>query len=252
MHASGVHHACFFFDSRGERLYASLYTPPAGRPVRLGVLLCQSWGMDGRYWIEWINRVAHDLAVHGAAAVVPHWPGTLDSEGDPHAASWDRLVEAGIDTVQAVADRTAVPGWGVLGVRIGAPAAVLLTPALQASHLVLVQPDLDPAHYFERLERGARRGTFMGPSGPPGWAYSHPNPPGLRDPAGAGRVQAALDAFAGEGAVVRYRRPKDGVTLPGFRTVTTWGDSRRPPRVDQSPLRLAAVRWMRAALRDLR
>ena len=246
VHRSGVRHAGLYFVSGSDRVYASLYTP-GDRPARLGVVLCQTWAVEGFSFIEWCHRVAHDVAAEGVAAIVPHWPGTQDSDGDATTLTFDRMVSVGLDAAAATEERCEVPTWGTVGVRLGAAAAARLAPALNASRLVLVQPSLDPAGYFEEQERIARRGS-LGVEQREGWLFNHPTPSGLRDPAEAARVQAALAAYAGDGVVVRYRRPAIDPPTP-FRTITTWGDWRRLPRVDHCPLRVPTVRWLAHSVR---
>jgi hypothetical protein len=227
-------------------VYATLYSP-GDRPATSGVLVCPSWGSEGRHLIEWTHRLAHAAASSGAAALLPQWPGTQDSDGDPEAVTFDRLVEAGRDSIAAVSAVTGALRWGLAGVRIGASAAALLAPEVDAPWLLLAQPALDPAAYFDAIERSARRSS-LGAAPPKGWAFGHPLPAGLRGPEDGARVSEALDAFRGRGAVVRYRRPPDGPVPSGFELVRSWGDWRRPPRHDHSVLLADCRRWMRRAL----
>jgi hypothetical protein len=198
--------------------------------------------------MEWTHRLAHAAAAAGAVAVLPHWPGTQDSEGDPLAMTFDRLVETGRDTIAAAGARTGDLPWSVVGPRIGGAAAALLAPEIDAPWLLLAQPALDPAAYFDGIEFSARRAQ-LGAEAPDAWANGHPLPAGLRRAEDATRVAAALDAFRGRGAIVRHRRPAEGPVPPGFETVNLWGDWRRPPRVDHSVLGAACVRWLRRTVR---
>src|SRR4029077_9540741 len=128
---------------------------------------------------EWSHRLAHELAQMGIATVVPHWPGTGDSEGVAEELTLDRLVEAGVDNTVAAEARCAVPSWGILGIGAGAPAAVLVATSIGATRLVLVQPGLDLVRFFQRGER-AGRAAQLGRRPPPNWSFGYPLPAGLR------------------------------------------------------------------------
>jgi hypothetical protein len=242
VHAADVRHESLFFTSGSDQLYATLYSPAKAR-VRLGVVLCQAWGAHGMTMYGWCQRTGRDLAAAGIATIIPHWPGTFDSEGDPQLLTFDRITEAGADTVAAAEQRVDIPAWGVVGVGIGAAAAALLTTTLPASRCVLAQPALDPVAYFAETERRSRRASLGAPPNA-GWAFGYPIPPGLRAADTAGRVDAALGSFAGQGAVVRYRKPTTAPSPAGFDTVTIRGHWGRPSRDDRQQLRRRATRWL--------
>jgi hypothetical protein len=248
IHGTNVRHECFFFSSGDERLYGSLYSPVTRR-IRLGMVVCQTWGMDGMLLYEWCHRLARDLAAAGVATIIPHWPGTLDSEGDPHGLTLDRLLEVGVDSATAAAQRCEVPAWGVLGIGFGAAVAAMVAPPVAASRLVLVQPALNPAAYFDSSERRSRRAS-LGAAPSAGWAFGHPIPVGLRVPEATGRIEAALHSFTGKGAVVRYRTPEGGPVPAGFDTVTARGGWNRPRHDARSQLRRTVTRWITRSLRS--
>jgi hypothetical protein len=248
-HPSGVEHHSFFLPSGRDRVYATLYAPPSA--PRFGVLLCPTWGIDARMMLEWTHRLAHRLATSGIATVVPCWPGTEESEGAMDDVTLDRLVEAGVDVAAAAEDRRGVPAWGVAGLGVGAAAASLIAPKIDATRIALIQPSLDLIATFAEAERASRRGRL---DNDPlaAWSFGYPTPPGLRRHDDTERIRGALAAFGGSGAVVRYRRPDQGVDVPGFRTVVVWGDWRRPARLDHGPLAVATTRWLRRSRRRSR
>lgn len=248
-HPSGVEHHSFFLPSGGERVYAALYAPPS--PPRLGVVLCPTWGTQQRMMLDWSHRLAHRLAASGIATVLPYWPGTEDSDGDPYEITLDRLVEAGVDAAAAANGRCAVPAWGVAGLGIGAAAAALIAPEIDATRLALIQPSLDLATAIADEERAGRRGRLNNDA-PDNWSFGLPNPPGLQRKEDTDRVLAALAAFDGTGAVVRYRRPELQIEVPGFRSIVVWGNWRRPARIDHGPLAVATTRWLQRSLRRRR
>ena len=248
-HRSGVRHAAIFFPSGPDRLYAALYSPKAS--CRFAVVICPSWGAETMALLQWYHRLAHDLARAGIASMVPHWPGTEDSEGDASAATFDRLVASVVDARSILADRSGSDRVGLVGVRVGAAVAALAAPVVGASRLVLTQPVFDVGAHFEREEASWRR-VRPGATLPPEWAYGYPHPSGLRQPGAASRVRASLDAYAGKGAIVQYRRPEPEVAPGAFRTLTVWGDWGRPARVDHGPLRVTTTRWLTHSLRGKR
>jgi hypothetical protein len=214
------------------------------------VLVCPTWGIGAVRLFEWCHRFAHELAQSGIATVVPHWPGTQDSEGDPNDITLDRLVDAGVDAAAAAQTRCTVPAWGIVGIGVGASAAALVSPTLEASRLALVQPALDLVGHFAESERRGRRAQLGSPTTPE-WAFGHPHPPGLRRDEDTARVRDAIESFSGKGAVVRYRRPRPQPAPAGFRTITVWGDYLTPPRVDDGPLRIATTRWLLRSVRGM-
>jgi hypothetical protein len=197
--------------------------------------------------LGWSHQLAHDLATDGVLSVVFHWPGTEDSEGDLDTVDLDRLVQSALDAIDACTARIDVPAWGLLGLRFGATPAALAAVEANATHLVLVQPVLDPGAHFAEVERASRRAQLGGPADEH-WAFGQPHPASLREPRHAAAVANSLAGFDGRGAIVQYRRPPVVPAPPRFRSVRVWGDWRRPPRVDHGPLRVATRRWVRRSL----
>jgi len=247
-HPSGERHYGEFVVSGGERLYAASYLPKR-EPV-VGVVLCPSWGVESARQVDWTHRFAHDLASRGAAAVLVQWPGTEDSEGDPAAVTVDRLVEAGVDTSNALLARCGPTPLCVVGTRVGAAPAVLIADAFEGSSLVLVQPELDLPTYFAEQERMSRRGR-LGAGSAPDWAFGWPAPRGLRRDEDHERVVDALRGLGRRATVVRYRRRPEHADPDGARVVRVWGEWTTSAAVEHPSLRVAAARLiMRSAKRN--
>ena len=68
----------FFFPSGDDRLYGSLYVATAAFR-QFGVVVCPSWGMEGRFLLEWCHQLALGAADVGGASLVVQWPGPQDS-----------------------------------------------------------------------------------------------------------------------------------------------------------------------------
>jgi hypothetical protein len=237
---AGVEREVFFFPSGDDLLYASYYAC-IGRPLSTRVLVCPSWGMEGKQLLHWCHQLAAGVSARGGAGLVLHWPGFEDSGGDPHAVDFERFVRACEDAVSH-APNSANGRWSLAGVRLGAAAAALATTRLDARALVLVEPALDPAGYFVELERLGRLARLNAPS-PSGWAFAHPIPKGLREPRWASRVTTAIEDFAGDAVVVRHRKPERPAPAGiGLRTVP--GSWQRGPRADHRTLLVEALRWI--------
>ena len=237
----------FFFPSGEDRLYGSLYAATEGvRPF--GVVVCPSWGMEGRILLEWCHQLALGVADAGGTGLVVQWPGSQDSSGDPQSVTLESLVTATRDAVTAGKERCPDRRWALVGVRIGAAAASVAATTLDTPYLMLVQPELDPAAYFDEVERDGHRAHLDGEL-PPNWAFGHALPPAMRGVGTGDQVQAALAAFRGKGTVVRYKTPRATPPPDGMETVVVPGDWDRPPLPDHRPLRLTALRRLRRASR---
>jgi hypothetical protein len=240
------HRETFLFGSGDDVLYASLYGSPRSERA-LGVVVCPSWGAEGRHLLTLGHRLALGVAKRGGTGLVFHWPGFEDSEGESGDATLDLLTQACLDAAAAGRARTPVTRWAVVGIGLGASVATLAAPQLAARSLLLVQPSLDPSRYVDDLERTGKRAALR-LGAPDGWAFGHPVPVGLRTADAAARVRDALAAFDGRAAVVAYAEPAPGVPA-GLAMHTVPGDWRRPRLRDHRPLVAAAAKWLRAEVR---
>src|SRR6476469_1290371 len=112
-HRSGVWHGSMFFPSGADQLYAAVYTPD--KQCRLAVVICPGWGAETTRLNQWYHRLAHDLATSGIATLVPHWPGTNDSDGDAATVTLDRLVATVVDARPVLVDRAGTDRVGLVG-----------------------------------------------------------------------------------------------------------------------------------------
>jgi alpha-beta hydrolase superfamily lysophospholipase len=219
----GVRREAWFFDSRGERLFASLYAPADGRPTD-GVVVCPSWGWEMVQQHELCHALALGLAHAGVEAIVYHPPGHGDSGGDPGRLTLDALIEAAVDAVSSADDRGPGLSWGLVGVRLGAAVAVLATVRRPAGALLLVQPSLDPAAFFDEMLAAGRRGASIRQDGAdaPGArvVMGDPLPDALLASARDRDSARALAAFPGRALVVRCARPVPAAVPEHVPTVT--------------------------------
>jgi hypothetical protein len=208
----GLRREVFFFGSGGVDLYGSLFA--AARPSRrYGVLAFSSWGVEADRSDPLARFVALAMARHGGAGMVFHYPGYGDSYGDLAALTLDDLSRAAVDASAEASRRCPDLDWIFAGFMFGASVACLAQAAGAAEHLLLVQPELRPGDYFERLSH-SRGPLAPGPSprqmmeagSTPGMAYGYPIPRRIAGEAGEtdAAVAAALTAFGGGGAVVRH------------------------------------------------
>jgi hypothetical protein len=177
-----------------------------------------------------------------------HWPGFEDSEGDPEHVTFDRLIAACRDATGAVRDADGEP-WSLAGIRFGATVATLAAGALDAPApaLVLAEPVLDPAAYFDDIERVGRQAR-LGASGILGWAFAHPLPEAIRGPESGVSITSALRAFPGRAVVVRHQQPKRPAP-EGIAVRTVPGSWQRGPFEEHRPLMVTARRWLGHAAR---
>jgi hypothetical protein len=237
-----------YFRSGPDLLYASLYQRL--RPTTsLRVLVCPSWGMEGKQLLQWCHQLARVASDLGGTGLVVHWPGFEDSEGDPRAATFDRLIAACHDGVRA-APGSDGEGWSIAGIRFGAAVATLAAQALSSPALVLVEPALDPASYFAEIERNGRLAR-LGAEVAPGWAFAHPLPAAIRDPESPVSVARALHAFPGRAVVIRHKKPERPAP-EGISVRTVPGSWQRGPFADHRTLLVTARRWLKRAARRAR
>jgi alpha/beta superfamily hydrolase len=210
----GLRREAFFFPSGGEQLYGSLYAADSSAPVA-AIAICNSWGFEGNQSDATVQSIALASARAGAAALLFHYPGFGDSHGDLAEATIESLVDAAVDAVEEASRRLTVSRWTLAGLMFGAPVATLAAERTRAARLLLIQPALESAPYFARLERSARRAAIRVPARA-GNAYGYPLPRRIVDAAPEidSAVAKTLPEFAGEGAVVRYAEPPRGEPVP--------------------------------------
>jgi hypothetical protein len=213
----GIRREVFFFRSRGVELYGSLFA--ATEIVRpFGVVLCNSWGVEADRCDPLQRSIALSMARLGGAGLVFHYPGYGDSYGDLAGLGLADLSDAAADAVAEASRRCPGLAWILAGLVLGASVACLAQRQADVETLLLVQPALRPGAYFQKLA-ASRRPIAPGPSPrgmmevgtDSGMAYGYPIPGRIAEDAEAadGTVASALDAFAGEGAVIRHQKPPD-------------------------------------------
>jgi hypothetical protein len=248
----GLRREVFFFASGGVELYGSLYASTAvTRP--LGLLACGSWGVEADRTEPLLRSVALGMAKLGGAGLVFHHPGHGDSYGEPAAVGLEELSAAAINALAEGSRRCPDVEWILAGFALGASIACLARQQAAAGPLLLVQPELQPGAYFERLASsrrplapGSSPREMMQAGEIPGMAYGYPLPRRIAEHAGAAdaAVGAALSAFTGEGAVIRHEAPAEPDLAPArFERIDvpgTWRfGSQNHPR-----LAAATVAWL--------
>ena len=195
-----------FFDSGGARLYGSVYAA-ASRPS-LGVLFCNSWGVEGDLASRLVHRASAAVARAGGVAASFHYPGFGDSDGDPGEATVEDLAQAAVAAAEEAGRRHPDVAWILAGLMFGAPVACLAAERAAVSELLLVQPALRPSRYLARLERASKR-ALGGPSSSPGFAFGYPLPERMlaAAPEADAAVTAALARFDGAGTAIECEAP---------------------------------------------
>ncbi|MFL5515973.1 MAG: hypothetical protein ACJ8DJ_07445, partial [Gemmatimonadales bacterium] len=210
-----VRREVFLFESGGEQLFASLYA--SARPSRpAGVVVCPSWGIEANRMFGLVHGLVHRAAELGGAGLVFHYPGYGDSTGRLASVTMEDLAAAAIDATADASRREPGLEWGFAGVRLGAAVAALARRTARVRQLLLVQPALDPASYFEEVLAKRRRAT-LGRDGATRFAFGYPVPEALLrvGPSITSSVSSELGSLDGEnGLVVHYRTP--AASWPGL------------------------------------
>ncbi len=218
----GLRREVFFFSSGGVELYGSLFA--AAQPSRpYGVVACGSWGTEADRTDPLVRSVALEMARIGGAGLVFHYPGYGDSHGDLADLELGDLIQAACDAIAAASRRCPELSWILAGFMVGASIACLAQRQASVERLLLVQPALRPGSYFKRLAT-SRRPLAPGPSPrqmmevgtAPGMAYGYPVPARILERAEVAdaAVESALQAFQGDGAVIRHRALNEADAVP--------------------------------------
>jgi hypothetical protein len=224
-----------FFRSGPDRLYASLYA--SDPPEAPGVVICPSWGVDMIRGQNLAHAVARGLAESGGAGLVFHWPGHGDSGGLPETATMPRLGDAAVDALAAARGRIG-GSWGLVGIGAGAHPATEAAAREGVPVLLLLQPAVDLAAHFSRVQRAAS-GTS------PGWALGHPLPEAVRSSAAAASdLGEAMSRVRGRRGVIRYAAPEPEPAPPGAEVLTVPGDWRREAARGHPRLAQAGLAWL--------
>jgi hypothetical protein len=230
-HDEDLRREVFFFRVGDVDLYGSLY---AARDLTrsTGVIACGSWGVEADRTDPLLRAVALGMARLGGAGMVFHYPGYSDSFGELAGLGMVELAEAAREAVAEARRRVDVE-WILAGLMLGASVAALAGRSAGLQQLLLVQPELCPGSYFDRLRE---RSEPLAPGSSPremlevgsasGMAYGYPIPSRIADhgPEADAAVATALGAFEGQGAVIRHESPRGpDLAPPRFERVDVRG-----------------------------
>jgi hypothetical protein len=239
----GLCRKVFLFNSRGRRLYGSLYRA-ASLSRRDGIVICPSWGVEADRSNRLMHGLAFSIAKLGGAALIFHYPGYGDSEGDLASATMESLAAAAAAALQEAERRVPDCDWMLAGFTVGASVACLAQRATSGCNLLLLQPELCPGSYFREIARKAKRASFSDDL--ERLAFGYPAPQQMLDRADElnAAVKAALVEFESEGFAVAYASPGLPNLLPkSFQRVAIPGTWRFGAR-SQPGLHRAAIDWL--------
>jgi uncharacterized protein len=143
----------FHFGPADRRLYGCVHEPAEGRGDRASVVLCQPYGREYLNAHRAFVQLASRLAGAGFTALRFDYAGTGDSSGDEDGMVVDRWVEDVRTAVREVRSRSGVDSVSLVGLRLGAPLAVLAGVGQGIGSLVLWDPVVDGAGYLDELRR---------------------------------------------------------------------------------------------------
>jgi hypothetical protein len=242
----GLRREVFFFPSRGQRLYGSLYRA-ASLSRRDGIVICPSWGVEADRSNRLVHGLAFAMAKLGGAALVFHYPGYGDSEGDLAASTMEGLAAAAGDALEEAERRVEGRRWTLAGFTFGAAVACLAQREAPVRDLLLLQPELRPGSYFREIARKAKRSAFGKEL--ERLAFGYPAPEAMLR--GADEIDAAVETalaeFDGNGFTACYATPGPTDLLPAcFERVVVDGTWRFGAR-NQPGLLEAATGFLRAS-----
>jgi hypothetical protein len=200
----------FYFPSEGGRLYGSLYAAPG--PVRFGVVVAPSIGLEAAQTLNPAHALASAAAAWGGAGLVFHPPGALDSSGDPATLTLDAFSRAVVDAVRALRARAPAARLCLVGFRFGAAAAILAADELNPGAVILLAPVRDPATAVEAIRRESARATLG--RGSTAEAFGHTLPVALADHGTADRISGAMASIADRVVVADFADPPSSTELP--------------------------------------
>lgn len=220
----------WYFGSGGDRLYASAYASPRPR-LSTGLVMCPSWGSEMAHLQDLCHDVARGLASAGGAGLVYHPPAHGDSTGDPDSLTLNRLVKAAVDAARDAGRRLPQHRWQLCGIRLGASVAMVAAEELSCELVLLIEPALDPAAYFDEIRRAGRRGALGHGTGEA--VFGYPLPDSTVASATEVDVGGAVERFPGKVFAVRAAR-RDSPSMPAsVETITVQRAWRPKPSARQ-------------------
>jgi len=224
---------------RPEELYGSLYYAKPSRPRQCLVVL-PHWGHEGRFSLEWCHKLASGAASLRANAMVLHWPGTEDSDGDASEVTLELLVDAVLSSRGVLAGRFGKIPCSVAGFGLGGTVAALAQARGGFYKTALVQPVLDPDRYFQTMEARARLSWARGVPHR-GWGFGDRVPAGLKA-ASPTAVQESLQAARSTVAVIRDHSTEP--LPPAVQEIAVHMKWPRPAGWDNGALRRETLRFL--------
>lgn len=239
----GLRREVFFFPSRGQKLYGSLYRA-ASISRRDGIVICPSWGVEADRSNRLMHGLAFGIAEMGGVAMTFHYPGYGDSEGDLADATMESLATAAGDALDEAQRRVPERDWMLAGFTVGASVACLAQHDRAGCGLLLLQPALRPGSYFREIARKAKRASFGEDLERLAFGYPAPNAMLDRADESNAAVETALAEFNSEGFAAAYAMPEPPDLLPeSFQRVAVPGTWRFGAR-SQPGLHSAALDWL--------
>lgn len=151
----------FFFASSGRQLFAVLHAP-GGHPSGRGYVLSHPFAEEKLWSHRSFVSLARALAARGDAVLRFDYTGAGDSSGTTLDAGLETYLVDLTSAVKVLAERSpSLASIGIVGLRLGATVAALLFEgdaelpgALRGGPLVLWEPIVDGAAYFQDVMRG--------------------------------------------------------------------------------------------------
>lgn len=138
----------FFYENKGRKLFG-VHFAAEGEFRGQAHVLCNAFGVEGENGRAYLSRFARCLAARGCSALRFDYPGFGDSDGEFGEEDISSMCNSIDRSIEELKQRTGLPRVGLLGMRLGATLAALVSlRRSDIDSLVLWEPLVRP---FETL-----------------------------------------------------------------------------------------------------
>lgn len=143
----------FYLSSQGKNLSAWIQFPVSNQACRGGVVIASPISYEHLHSYRSLRHLADELAKQGFAVLRFDWHGCGDSAGADHDSdrltTWERNLADAVQWMQEQAEQSSV---SVVGLRMGASIAALVSRQFPIENLVLWAPILKGKSYVREMQ----------------------------------------------------------------------------------------------------
>ena len=152
-----------YFGNSGQQLFGILHPANGSKNLKIGVVLCNSFGQEHIRSHRCYLTIANKLSAAGADVLRFDFFGSGDSEGNLEEANINKWIDNIHTAVSEVKQRCEVDQIYLVGVRFGATLASMYAAKHLVDGVVLWSPVINGKQYTEELQlfnRNWLSGTF--------------------------------------------------------------------------------------------